>query len=393
MFANRYRCLTCLFALAVGGFAYAQEPAPSSGSAADVEKAYLDLRDSQNRTTQRFAERYLNLIRQQEWSNDSGSSKVLAKYVSHDPNLKWVRLAVVRGSGKDKSTREVNVPVDKLNKSCQSRVRQIATLQAKLDELLAAEKDSGTAGGGYGGYAGEREEAAPRGRGGYSGYDAPGSEAGSGEQPAEPAVSPEAVDTGADDPDPLGFGELANEPPLDVPGGFDAPDGGGIAASGFGVPGAVPGSESVGGTLDRTKWASDFMAFHVNFSVSPGSDGTPTIDWGELTDLHALNEAAVEHARNSAADPYRSQLAEISERLGEVRWQAGFLGIEPSATGGSEVRFALPPLPEPLSIRFFVDESEQAVFADLRRGQPVKFVGRFDVRTPNEIRVQIRAAN
>lgn len=397
MFSNRCRCLACVFALGmVGmvGIAFAQEPAPASGSGADVEKAFTDLRDSENRTTQRFAERYLNLVRQQEWSNDSGSSKVLAKYLSHDPNLKWVKLGVVRGTGKDKSTREVTVPIDKLNKTCQSRVKQIATLQAKLAELQAAERESGTVGGEVGEYGGERGEAAPRERrGGYSGYDAPGSEAAPSEQPTEPpAAGPTTGDTGANDPDPLGFGELANEPPLEASGDYGGVPSGAAGTSGAGLS-VYGGGEARVTPYDRSQWSTSYNGFHANFTSTASDGGVASIDWGSLADLREMNDAAAEHVRNSAADPYRSKISEIAERLGEVRWQGMFMGAEPQEAGGAVIRLNYQPLPEPLTIRFIADESEASRFSEVQRGQIVEFVGRFDIRTPNEIRVLIRLAN
>jgi hypothetical protein len=101
---------------------------------------YLDLRHSKNRTTMRRAERYFNLIKRQEWRSESGK-RVMAKYVAHTPDLKWVKLEIAVGTGKDRVVKEAKVEVRKLNLTCQSRVKQIATVQAKLEELLATEQD------------------------------------------------------------------------------------------------------------------------------------------------------------------------------------------------------------------------------------------------------------
>jgi hypothetical protein len=384
-----------------------QETDPGTTSPADAEKTYLDLRRSDNRSTQLSAERYFNLVRLQEWSNESGTSKVMAKYVSHDPDLKSVTLATVRGSGANRVVREVTVPVAKLSKACQSRIRRIALLQPKLDELILAEKDAeenqvtegDEYGRGYSGAAGRGEMAADQGNdGGYEGYDQRAA-AGTGDEPVtaapygpgEQALTPE--ETGANDPDPLGFSELANEPPLaEAPGGFGSPTGLGEAA-GPGEPRSLYDRPTPTGPLGRSQWATDYAAFHANFSTAGNEPEGAELDWGELGELRAMNMAAVEHARNSAADPYRQKISEIADRLGEVRWQASLAGVNVPERGEPEIQFDIAPLPEPLKIRFLADFSEQQAWTDLPPGQVVQFVGRFDIQTPNQIDVHVRLAN
>ena len=39
---------------------------------------------------------HVALAKLQEWSDASGKSKVMARYVEHDPDLKWVKLEAVR---------------------------------------------------------------------------------------------------------------------------------------------------------------------------------------------------------------------------------------------------------------------------------------------------------
>jgi hypothetical protein len=145
--------------------------------------------------------------------------------------------------------------------------------------------------------------------------------------------------------------------------------------------------------LDRSQWASDYAAFHANFTTTLNQRGVPSLDWGELSELRALNEAAAEHERDSSADPYRQRNSEIADRLGEVRWQAVLTGVQEQERGGPEVQFDLPPLPEPLKIRFFADLNESQAWTEMRPGQPIQFVGRFDIQTPNEIQVHLRLAN
>ena len=160
---------------------------PPAGS----QDKYQSLRESEDRVTQRFVERYDTLVRQQEWSSQDNKQKVLAKYVAHDPNFKWVKLATVRGSGANRVAREVTVPLEKLSKTSQSRVRQIAKVQEKLDELLAAGPGAGREGAADGGseYGGEYGSGSGRGMrvgrpgdggyGSYGGYEAPATDSAS----------------------------------------------------------------------------------------------------------------------------------------------------------------------------------------------------------------------
>ena len=82
-----------------------------------------------------MAERYLNLVKVQEWSDLSGKFRTIARYVKHDPNLTTVTIESIKGRGADRTTKEVTVPVDKLSKICQSRVRQIDIVQKKIKEM------------------------------------------------------------------------------------------------------------------------------------------------------------------------------------------------------------------------------------------------------------------
>jgi hypothetical protein len=358
--------------------------------------------------TQRLAERYDTLVRQQEWTSQDNKQKVLARYVAHDPNFRWVKLATVRGSGASRVSRDVTVPLEKLSKTCQSRVRQIAKVQEKLDELLAAGPEAGMegvadAGSGYGNEYGTEQGRGMRvGRPGY-GYEPsttePSAEAATVSEPTGPdggayGSAAAEMDTGANDPDPLGFGELVNEPPLEASAGFGAvpPGLGGASSAGFSGLSAA-GEQAAATAFDPSQWANTYHAFHANFTAAPNGGGAPSVEWGRLADLRAMNEAAAEHARDSSVDPYRSKISEIANRIGEVRWQGMLLGVEPQESGGLVVRFNYPPLPEPLKIRFIADESEASAFSELQPNRIVQFTGRFDIKTPNEIDVYIRLAN
>lgn len=383
-----------LVLLAFVGVAMAQESLSDAENAPE-ENTYLNLRRSEDRTTQRFAERYFNLVRRQEWASESGKSKIMAKYVAHDPDMKWVKLAAVKGSGQNRVEKELTVEISKLSKACQSRVRQIAILQAKLDELAAAEDAAGATG-----EAGAERTA-------YGEYGAPMVDE-RGEQPVDPyteagvderaefgqrdprLTAGSARDSAAEpfDPDPLGFGEIS----------FDStatpPMAGGEASPYRLVPtplesGLQP-NPGLGGPVNRGQWAANYAAFHANLSVTPSEQGEPHIEWGELGDLRALNEAAAANLRDGEPiDPYRSRALEIAQRLPEVNWTARFVGMERAEEASSEARFDLPSLPEPLKIRFLVQPESVRDWAQMPPGQQVRFTGRFDIEQPNEIIVRV----
>src|SRR5262245_23684878 len=100
----RYLGLITVVIIGIGAHAgQAQETPPGADPSATTEKdtgPYAPLAKSKDRSTQLLVERYRNLVRLQEWSSATGTSKIGARYVAHDPDLKWVKLAVVKGSGK-----------------------------------------------------------------------------------------------------------------------------------------------------------------------------------------------------------------------------------------------------------------------------------------------------
>jgi hypothetical protein len=391
----------------------------STASATDSETTYHDLRRSKNRATKSAADRYFFLIRAQEWTSLNGKSKITAKYVAHDPDLKWVKLSAVKGSGADRVTREITVDVAKLNKACQSRVKQIDLLQKKLDELKVKEAEgenaqSGGAGSEYGGYgAPMRDErgaeparrAAPalpdptsseRGAedsgandSGYGGYTPP---------PSTPAPAPQTPPAESSDPDPLGFGEVANEPPpaaaADPRTALGRPPAASDPRGIYGQPTTSTGEVGDAGPaepVDRSQWKTSYAAFLANFTATPVEQGEPTLDWGELGDLRGMHDTVAANLERGVTDEYGQHTAEFAQRLGEVRWSAPFTAMKPTDTGEQEVQFDLPPLPEPLKLRFLLDATEAPdKWTAMRPGENVEFIGRFDVKKANEIIIRLR---
>src|SRR2546423_7407787 len=109
----------------------AQEAPPKPGeiAPAGVDKKYFDLSHSKDSKTKGLAERYLGLVKFQEWGDASGKFTTIARYVSHDPGMSRVKLSVPKGTGKERVMKDVEVEVAKLNKVCQSRLKQIDAIQ------------------------------------------------------------------------------------------------------------------------------------------------------------------------------------------------------------------------------------------------------------------------
>jgi hypothetical protein len=378
-----------LVASTLVGRAVAQETsADTESAAADEETTYHDLRRSKDRATKSAADRYFFLIRAQEWTSLNGKSKITAKYVAHDPDLKWGKLSAVKGSGADRVTREITVDVAKLNKACQSRVKQIDLLQKKLDELKVKEEDD------------TNEQALPdptaseRGANdsGYGGYD------GNSPQPSTPASAPQTSPAESSDPDPLGFGEVANEPPpaaaVDPRTELGRPPTANSDPRGiYGQPSTSTGEAGGAAPVDRSQWKTNFAAFLANFTATPAEQGEPTIDWGELAELRGMHDALVAGLERGENNAYGQLTAEHAGRLGEVRWSAPFVELNPTPldTGEREVRFDLPALPEPLKLRFLIDVTESVdKWNALQPNQTVEVIGRFDVKKAKEIIVYVR---
>jgi hypothetical protein len=119
----------------------------------DADRSWRELRNSQDVKRKLLADRWRNVTRQQDWGDATGKFKTSAKYVEHDPQLAWVKLRVIQGTGSKRVVKDVQIPLEKLSKTCQSRVRQIATLSEKIaaaieEEKKAAEDDEAGAEGG-----------------------------------------------------------------------------------------------------------------------------------------------------------------------------------------------------------------------------------------------------
>jgi hypothetical protein len=229
MSRNCRSLLALLFVCMVVSLARAQErglggaPAENDTPPPGVEKLYWDLTKTKDRAIKSAAERYVKMVRLQEWSDASGKFKTVARYVKHDPNLTTVTIEIVRGRGAEQTKEQKTVPVDKLSATCQSRVRQIDASQKNLKAWAAAHPDE------VGGATALGAGPTPQDLGGpmqdeVGATPAPApTEIGlEGEAPlaAAPTAEPDPSES---DPDPLGFAELPPAPAV-PPGGEAPPD-------------------------------------------------------------------------------------------------------------------------------------------------------------------------
>ncbi len=306
---------------------------------ADPAKKYLDLKKSKNRATKTLADRYDDLMGVQEWVDIKGEHKTKAKYVAHDPELKWVKLSVTTGSGDKQVVKESTIQLSMLNKASQAKVVQIDKLRKKLDELAAEEK-------------------------------------------TDAAGAPEMAREGE-----YGRGERGERA------GRAATTDGESRAS------VTETASSSDAQVDPTQWATSYDAFRANFKFESNESGAKVLGWGQLHDLKAASEAASTKpnrpARDAEAAPAPNP-AEALARVGEVHWEGPLVRATKakSAGGDNEVEFRLAALPRPMKLRFLLDPQESFDdWSKLTSSEEVRFVGRFESVRPRVMVLRVRLAD
>jgi hypothetical protein len=391
------RWLAAVLLLAMAMNARAGDAVPENTSA---EKSYLLLRDSKDTKTQLLAKRWYGLVQLQDWTDATGKFQSTAKYLEQDEKQGTVKLRVIKGSGKDQVVTDRTISVDKLNKECQARVKQIAFLAEKVDEAEKAEADKVAA-------PKEGQQA----MGGMTGP--PGAERG-GRGGISPGQPPDKMGG----PPPRGKADRASgrdrsksattqAEHLDV---RRPPDAGAPVQSPLPVVAAATaeaddsknGSRSAqpANVPDQQPWRTSFDTFRGNFSATKDETGKWKIEFGDLTDLKsesALLALAVRSDKSSVPiDGRRRVLADAklaSQHSSQVTWQAQFIKTR-NAGAVDMVDFDLPKLPEPLELGFWIDDKKGSTVAEWSRfsaGDVVGFTG--DVSMVNERLVVVRVRN
>lgn len=372
---------------------------PGAPGATGPENKYVELSHSKDRVIKATAERYLNLVKFQEWGAASGST-TMAKYVSHDPDLKQVKLSVTKGTGKERVAKEVDVPVEKLNKTCQARVKQIDILQKRLDLLASTAAGQADGAGRPGGPEGPGARIAhERGARPPEGQGPEGASAGPGAPPPHPEAPPQAAapeaDASASEPDPIGFAEL---PPVTPTAAAAPPTGPGslppASPEGAGAP-PVQVPTKAGGSADRKQWRTSLASFAANISGGTDPTGKPQVDWGELRELREMNDIAV--AQRSPEPPARSPEAEspaaISERLGDMHWKVVVDKVDEAPGGVVIPSFHPVDLAKPVELHIALDDAEDLQkWAKLAPGTAVDVSARLSISEPYKVTAKVKLA-
>jgi hypothetical protein len=376
---------TCLAAVCVA-IAGVISLSANAAEETEAEKLYTKLSASEQSADKTLARRWQALVRQRQWSDKSGKHKVFAKYVDHDPDLKWVKLLIVVKSKDGQSTREAQIDLAKLGKGEQTLVKQISLLKKKVEEAAAAAPATEDAIAGEGAAPGAED---PFGRGG---------EGRPGELP--PAVEGGEAPQGVEGRElPQGAEGAVLQPGLEgrqLPPGYEGrglpPSGGAMPIPRVGPAGPGPAPEPEGPRdrntprlSDDAVWRTDFNSFAANLSATKGEDGKWAIEWGELADLKAAYEASYQLGHTLAKPgPGGMKFAQMfmaaqqhsmaASRVGEVLWETTI--SEPIAAGPGGIKHDLQ-LPEPLGITLVVDDGDVGDFNRFQSGDRVKFIGRF----------------
>jgi hypothetical protein len=230
--------------------------------------------------------------------------------------LSWVKLRAERTTDGHREYKDVTVPVEKLSKTCQSWVRQIAYLEPKVREAAdAAVKE-----------AQDRAEE----RQSEQSHDAPASD---------------TPDRGGDHHDSRRRDRRSAD-------------------------------SSPAEPLPPESWPSNYDAFRANFTVEPRGDQYQ-VNWGSLGALQQVHDAMYS-ADGSSQVPGPLQAAGLVAQLasvGEFTWETRLTKRGAGDRQWAE-RLDLPPLPAPLSLELVLDH-DSGNWQRLRVGDRVRLTGRF----------------
>jgi hypothetical protein len=364
-------------------------------TATDAEKSYLALRNSKDRKTQLLAERWYGLVQQQLWSDASGKFTISAKYLEQDEKGDTVKLRVIKGSGKEQTTKDQSISVDKLSKDCQARVKQIAFLASKVEEVEKAETEKadkdkqgsdmmggmagpsaearGGRGEGMGAANSERPERGTRSahaRSVHAANEEPPAGA-AADHPAE--QSSDAAATPATSPLPAVSAAIPNPQDNAVrPARAESP------AAASSRPPTTPSRNDArpvqpANLPDQAAWRTSFDAFRGNLTAAHTDTGWQ-LSWGEMSAVQQAHDQTV-----AAGDPQSREAISLPatlDALGEVTWEAT-LAEQPNEHTDWSKALGLA-LPEPFKLITQLDGDRGAgQWGRFFPGDHVKFIGRF----------------
>ena len=326
-----------------GEIAFAQEQT-------EPERLAEQLSESTDQKERALGKRWEGLIRRRQWTSASGKHKTFAKYVDHAEDLSWVKLLVLIKSGDEQTEKEVQIPLEKLDKKGRAFLDRIVLRRKEVEETLADSESLSDES--RRGPEAERTRLPP---------DAE-------REPRE--YSPEREPRRGEESQH----EEESKPDLNKP--------------------VLP---------DGAPWRKSYQKFIGNLSatkIKPEGDeldlATWQLDWGELQAIRREREAITSgippgYGPRPGARPLEARRVAGGEDpgIGEVLWE-GVLKKKISREGSIEFDFPEPA--KPFGVTFLLDEENPGDWRRFKPGDKIRFIGRiksYGIGTPL-ITLQVR---
>jgi hypothetical protein len=361
----------------------------SAAEPTEAERMYDRLRETETHKDKLLAERWHKLVRQRQWVDLTGKHKTYARYVDHDPNLKWVKLSILVKKGAESTYKESSVPVARLSKTDQAVVKRIAMLREQVETALA-EAPAGDLAGEERGAFGEQTPADPRAR---MGEEAPVEAEAPAEVPPPPAklaalaaIDPWRTDFAAftanlsPQQDEQGnwivtwtglpaFADVYRQErqihQLKAQAGAAQPRAGAEEAAALEQPGAAPPADA---DPEAQRRANAFGGGPRNeFLEEPAPVEAPA----EV----AAQAGPPVNVPGSMLFMLGAQCGWSRSGLGEVSWETTIQSLpsSPREPLAHDLQ-----LPSPITLELVPDAAHAAEFARLKPGQRIRIVGRFE---------------
>ncbi len=360
---NRFLILTVVFLCAVspGEMAFAE-------GETEPERLAEQLSESSEQKQRALGKRWESLIRRRQWTSASGKHKTFAKYVDHAPDLSWVKLLVLVKSGEEQTEKEIQVPLEKLDKKGRAVLDRIALRRKEVEKALAISESTSGGGRRRAESDSRREEEPQRGRGSRGGRESQREEEPQREDEPQREEEPQREDEPRRRDDSQR--EEESIPDLNTP--------------------SLP---------DDAPWRNSYEDFIGNLSatkIDPEGDehdmATWQIDWGELQAIRRRWEALSsgpqedqEQVPRETASGTGRMSEEASPQVGEVVWEGV---LKNYFDAGGEIVFEFPDAPKPFDVTFFLEKENPGNWQRFEPGDKTRFIGRFQaygIETPTII--------